>query len=464
MINRVLIRIKVVQILYSYLLVENSFNIESQPDQPTREKRFAYGLYLDMLCLMVDIADNITLRGRGKPLYDTRFIKRISSDDRIKSLRNKYMSGGFPFQDIVDNLSDAVKQSAIYKKFLKSEGSPADERIWQDIFNLIIARDAAVKSKISVMENYTLSGVERMNSMMEETFSKFFASSDNLPDALATLRMSMEKARELYLRLLQLPILLTDMRERDIEEKGKKFLATDEDRNPNLRFVENEYVAALRRNETLDAALEKIGRNMSDDDEPMLRSLLKAIEASDIYKKYMEFPATDLKTDCDFWKDIYKNVIFINPDFLQALEDRSVFWNDDIDILGTFVVKGTRRIGEGNDSNILMPMYKDEEDSRFGAELFTATVKNKDKYREYIDRALDKNLWESERLAYMDVVIVMTALAEILNFPKIPLNVSINEYIEIAKAYSTVKSGQFVNGLLHAILTQLQEDGILLKH
>lgn len=464
MINRVLIRIKVVQLLYSYLLVENSFSLESQPDQPTREKRFAYGLYLDMLCLMVDIADGITLRGRGKPLYETRFIKRLASDDRIKSLRSKYRAGGFPFAMLEDSLADEVKQSALYKKFLKSEGTPADERIWQDIFKLIIMRNAGVAGVIANMENHTMSGVERMEQMMENTFSNFFASTDNLPDALATLRRSMDKARELYLRLLQLPMILTDMRERDIEESGKKFLATDEDRNPNLRFVENEYVAALRRNEELDNALDKIGRNISDDDEPMLRALLKAIMASDIYKAYMEFPATDLKRDCEFWRDIYKNVIFINPDFLQMLEDRSVFWNDDLDILGTFVMKGTKRIGDGNESGMVLPMYKDEEDARFGAELFTAVVKNKVKYREYIDEALDKNLWESERLAYMDVVVVMTALAEILNFPKIPLSVSINEYIEIAKAYSTVKSGQFVNGLLHGIVTRLQQEGLLNKH
>ncbi len=110
-----------------------------------------------------------------------------------------------------------------------------------------------------------------------------------------------------------------------------------------------------------------------------------------------------------------------------------------------------------------MTMYKDDEDARFGAELFEYVLKNKEDYRAYINDALDTKLWESDRLAYMDIVVMMTALAEILNFPKIPLTVSINEYVEIAKAYSTRKSGQFIHGLLASILKSLHEKGVLQK-
>lgn len=487
MINRVLIRIKVVQLLYSYLLVENKFAIESQPVSPTKEKRFAYSLYLDMLALMADIASDITRRGGATPLYDTRFIQRISKDERVRAIVMRNASASVFPAEIMKDLTDKVKESGLYKKFLKSEnpGSAADEKIWQEIFNTIIMSDPALSREIAGMENYSPSGVERMRKMMDSTFSNFYASSDYLPDALKTLKLSMERARELYFRLLDLPVKLVALANMEIDERRKKFLATPEDRNPNLRFVENELVEYLSHSESLDAGLKRYGESMTEDDDPMLRSLLRAIESSDIYKEYMEFPATDFERDCDFWKNVYKKIIFDNPAFLEAMEEKSVFWNDDLDIIGTFVIKTVRRIsdnvkkaeeeGDGtialkegrlypvNDAEVILPMYKDKEDEHFGEELFSAVVNNKETYREYIDKALDTRLWEADRLAYMDVVVILTAIAEILNFPSIPLTVSLNEYIEIAKSYSTAKSGQFVHGVLSNIIRNLKEEGILLK-
>ena len=466
MINRVLIRTKVVQLLYSYLLVENRFSLESQPMPPTKEKRFAYGLYLDMLCLMSGMAEEIRRRGGDRPLYETRFIKRVVADEKIKSLIQKYRMVDFPFASVESALVEKVKESGLYKKFLKSEdpGSMADEKIWQDIFTGIIMPDPQLKLAVSQREGYTLGGVERMEAMMEETFRNFYASADNITDALATLRTSMDKARELYFRLLWLPVQLVQLRERDIDDARSRFTASAEDRNPNMRFVENAFVKEIASNEDIDAAMEKIGRNMTADDEPMLRALLRAVMESDIYKEYTEFPATDFKADCDFWKNIYKNIIFVNSDFLEALEDKSVFWNDDLDTIGTFVLKTVKRVSDRLPFTSIMTTYKDEEDAGFGAELFSLVVRNKEDYRGYINDALDTKLWDSDRLAYMDIVIMITALAEILNFPKIPITVSINEYVEIAKAYSTRKSGQFVHGLLAAVLRRLKDEGKLLKN
>lgn len=464
MINRVLIRIKVVQLLYSYLLVENQFNLESQPESPTKEKRFSYGLYLDMLLLMVRISHGIRQRGGGEPLASTRFIMRTESDDKIRSLSNRYRMSGFPFADVEKSLTEEVKSSALYKHFLKSDnpGSIADEKIWEDIFRIIIMGNPEVNAIISRMENFTLSGVERMQEMMQRTFKAFFASGDHLPDALASLRESLNKARELYFRLLALPIALTDLREREIDENRKKYILTDEDRNPNLRFVENQLVEKLRANERIEKYLKDHKAEWSlRDDDTLLNALLKAIMASDTYQEYMAFPATDFAMDCELWRNLFKHVIFDNPDFLEWLEDKSVFWNDDVDIIGTFMLKTLRRF-ENSDSDPIMDQFKDDEDARFGAELFSKVVANKDEYRTIIDNAIDKSAWETERMAFMDIVIVMTAIAEILNFPKVPLTVSVNEYIEIAKAYSTGKSGQFVHGLLAEIIDMLRADGKLI--
>lgn len=465
MINRVLIRIKVIQVLYSYLLVENRFALESQPSQPTKEKRFAYALYLEMLALIAGIAEGVKRRGGDRPLYQTRFIRNILSDEKVKSIMVRDSRSGSPFEYVKTQLIEKVKESGLYKNFLKDEDSESrtTDKIWQELFNQVIISDPALNSKIAEMENYSLSGMERMRNMMEQTFINFYASTDNLAEAIKTLDHSMDKARELYFRLLELPCQLTALREREIEDARNKFLASAEDKNPNMRFVENQLTDALYHNESLQKGIERYGRGLSNDDEPILRAILKAIAGSEIYRNYMDAPTTDFHKDCEFWRAIYKNIIFVNTDFLQALEDKCVFWNDDIDIIGTFVCKTIRRFGENDSSDVILPMYKDEEDARFGSELFRYVVKNKETYRDYINEALDKTLWETDRIAYMDVIIMMTAIAEILNFPAIPLSVSINEYIEIAKSYSTNKSGQFVNGLLGKIIQNLKSEGLLLK-
>lgn len=305
MINRVLIRIKVIQILYSFLLVEKQFSLESQPSAPTKEKRFAYSLYLSMLLFFTKISDSIAKRGGERPLAETRFIKKLMSDDKIKSLALRYRSEHFDFDNVVDDVAAIIKESALYKNYLKNKGTEAglgDERIWKDIFDTIIMANPSVNSVISRRENYTLRGVERMRQIMDETFTNFMISQDNLDEAVKTLRHSLEKARELYIRLLSLPIELTHLREVELDERRHRYITTDEDLNPNLRFVENGFVAALRNDEELEQAIETNKISWNAEEPLMMRRLLKAIIDSDIYNEYMEMPETDFSNDCEFWK------------------------------------------------------------------------------------------------------------------------------------------------------------------
>lgn len=464
MINRVLIRTKVVQLLYSYLLVESPFSLESQPTSPTKEKRFAYGLYLDMLCLMVNVAEKIEKRGGVRPLYDTRFITRVVADDKMKSLRQRYRTHDFPFKSVENELADEIKDSGIYKRFLKSDlrGTASEDNVWIEIFDHIINVNPALNALIASRENYSLKGVDTMKELIKTTFSNFFASADHLPDALAQLEMSLAKARELFMRMLRLPIEITNLRERQIDDSQHKLLKTEEDINPNMRFVENEFVKALEYNTELHKYLQDHKIDMWKDSESLIRSLLRDIMQSEVYYDYMNFPATDFINDCEFWRNLYKYVIFNNQNLIEDLEDKSVFWNDDLDIMGTFLLKTVRRF-ERDPNTDLLPMYKDQEDAEFGATLFSAVINHKDEYRQLIDEAIDRRIWESERLSFMDVVVVMTAVAEIMTFPKIPLQVTVNEYIEIAKAYSSSKSGIFVHGLLADIIDNLQAQGRLLK-
>lgn len=466
MINRVLIRIKVVQLLYSYLLTENQFMLESQPSAPTKEKRFAYSLYLDMLVLMVKLAERIEKRGGYLPLADTRFIKKLMADDKIKSLLSKYANEEFQLAPIVDYLADKIKDSAIYKNYIKNLDTRGakEDGVWAEIFRMLIYPDATVMTLIEKRENHTMRGVERMKGMMEDTFSNFFASQDNVDDGLRDLARSMDKARELYMRLLMLPVDLTHLRARQIDDNRHKYIVTDEDLNPNTRFVDNELVASIAEDPVVAEYADKNKISWLQEEPHMMDSLLKAIMESEIYDDYMRFPATDYHTDCEFWRNIFRYVIFNNTDFLETLEDKSVFWNDDLDVIGTFVLKTIKRFEDPSTSHCpVLDMYKDDEDAEFGYLLFREVMRNKDSYRSIINDVIDSSSWDMDRLAFMDVVVIMTALAEILNFPKIPLNVSINEYIEMAKSYSTHRSGTFVNGILGSLVSRLQEDGVLHK-
>ncbi|MDE6548421.1 MAG: transcription antitermination protein NusB [Muribaculaceae bacterium] len=467
MINRVLIRIKVVQLLYSYFLVQNNFTVQSIPSAPTKEKRFAYSLYLDYLYLMIDIAESINLRTKNSPLYETRFIQRLLADNIIKSVSSKYSGGRFPLDACVDDLCERIKNSAIYKNFLKDPKS--DSKIWPELFRHFISVDPKINSIAEGFENYSLRGVDRAKEMITQTFSEFASSQDNILDGLSDLKASLDKARELYFRLLMLPIDITYQREVDLDERRHRYLKSEDDLNPNPKFIDNELVKLLDANEEIKDFAQKNKVSWLEQDRDLIKHLLKKIIESDLYKDYMANPVSDLHEDCEFWKKAMRNIILNDQEFLEGLETMSVFWNDDLDIMGDFVLKTFRRFEDkasDPDSKIqepVLPMYKDSEDAKFGKELFEATVKKHAVYRGYIDETLNKQHWDSDRLAYMDVVIMVTALAEIFNFPKIPIQASLNEYIEIAKSYSSSKSGSFINGLLAGVISNLKESGKLRK-
>lgn len=465
MINRILIRIKVIQILYSYLLVEKRFSIEKMPLEPSKEKRFAYSLYLDMLVLLYRISEKITQRGEYKPLRATRFIQRILSDENLSSRIRSYNATGFPYEKEIESIAHEIKNSSWYKNTLKGieNNTPGiEENLWSQLYRIFVLPSIELNQSISKQEGYTSKGLERMQEILAQTFSNFMASHDDCKAADSTLRRSLDDARELYFRLLLLPVELTYMERRRLEENQRKYLPTDQDLNPNTRFIDNEFVSKLQSAEIFKSYIDKHNLSWYPQEQVMMDSLLKVILESDIYREYMAMRDSDLKTDCDFWKEIYKKIIFTNTDFLQVLEDTSVFWNDDLEIMGTFVLKTIKRVEDG-DSQPILAQYKDEEDSRFGYELLHEVLKNREEYRGYIDSTLSEQKWTRDRLAFMDVIIIITALAEILNFPKIPLHVSINEYVEIAKSYSSSKSGAFVHGLLASIIDNLKRDGKLLK-
>jgi N utilization substance protein B len=197
-------------------------------------------------------------------------------------------------------------------------------------------------------------------------------------------------------------------------------------------------------------------------DKDFVKGLFEKIADSDIYKEYMASEDDSYAADREFWRKVYKHFIQNNPELDQVLEDQSLYWNDDKEIVDTFVLKTIKRFDEKNGAaQPLLPEYKDEEDKEYARRLFRRSILNADYYRHLISE--NTRNWDLDRIAFMDVIIMQTALAEILSFPNIPVSVSLNEYVEIAKVYSTPKSGSFINGTLDGIVKNLKRDGKLTK-
>lgn len=283
-----------------------------------------------------------------------------------------------------------------------------------------------------------------------------------LAQAKKELKKSLDKSYELYNALLKLIIELTDVQDLRLDEAKHKFLPTEEDMNPNMRFVENEFVKKLREDQTLSEFVEDKKINWRDD-ELFVRLLLDKILRSEDYQEYMEMPKTSLVRDGEVWYQLLKKVVFTDENLLEHLQSMSVFYtDDDLNIMGQFVLKTIRRFEDGEASPIF-PQFKDDEDSKFGEQLFLKVVAEMEENNSYIDKFVKTEKWDTDRIAMMDRLVMCTALTEMRNFPSIPVNVSLNEYIELAKDYSTPRSGQFVNGILNSVVNQMRADKVIIK-
>lgn len=272
---------------------------------------------------------------------------------------------------------------------------------------------------------------------------------------------SLSKAYDLYNYMLLLMDGITQYAADRISFLSMKLRPTESDRNPNLKFVNNRFVAQLRENAQLLKFAEKSKLNWIDNSD-FLRRMLDNIEASDIYNEYMNSGLSSYEEDREVWRKLYKAFVFDNEELDALLEEQSLYWNDDKAIVDTFVLKTIKRFDENEGaSQQLLPEYKDIADMDFARKLFRAAVTNAEEYRALMSGS-SKN-WDMSRLAFMDVVIMQVALAELMTFNDIPLSVTLNEYVEIAKHYSTAKSGSFVNGLLDTISKKLRENGKIEK-
>lgn len=296
--------------------------------------------------------------------------------------------------------------------------------------------------------------------MVQLTYAYYQNGNRNIDSAEKELLFSLTKAYDLYNYLLQLVVEVAR------EERHRHDLLTARAQRegtpaPSEKFVANRFALQLEENKMLQNFVEDKKTSWENDKE-FVRGLCNRIEQSETYTSYMASEEDSYDADREVWRKLYKQFFKDNEDLDLLLEDKSLYWNDDKEIVDTFVMKTIKRFDPTNKAaQPLLPEYDDEEDRELARKLFRSTILNAEMYQRYMSEA-SRN-WDFSRLAYMDVVIMQIALAEMLTFPNIPVSVTINEYVDLAKRYSTPRSGGYINGMLDAIARHLAKRGKLMK-
>lgn len=286
--------------------------------------------------------------------------------------------------------------------------------------------------------------------------------SDDFSPNQKFLLFSIDNMYNLYLLLISLLIEVQKRAEEDLQKKQNKHLATTEDKNPNRKFVNNEVLLQLKENLQLQNQLEAHKMFHWNLDAEYVDVIFKAIASSDLYKTYLQTRTSDFREDKEFIVDVFKDIIAPNEKLYEYIEDKNLTWLDDLPTINTTILKLLRKAKPSNPDNHFIPkLYKDSEDKQFAIDLFRKTLLNRTSLNKEIE--LKTQNWDSDRIATVDFVLLQMAICELKNFPSIPVKVTMNEYLEIAKEYSTPKSSVFINGILDKLVKEYEETGTLNK-
>lgn len=275
------------------------------------------------------------------------------------------------------------------------------------------------------------------------------------------LAFSIQKSYDLYHAILLLLIELADYAHKEIEQAKQKRLATDEELNPNMRFVENQLLEQIRNTEDFTRYVQYHTISWNNHNE-LIKHLFREIQETELYQNYMTAEKATYNADKQLIFSLLAGPLVENDFLHQSLEDQSIFWNDDLEFVLSMIIKTLKRFNKGNNQNRLMDLYKSEDDQQFAPQLLKSCIKSYDNNLLLIDQHT-KN-WDVERIAFMDILILQMAIVELTDFPTVPTNVTFNEYIEISKFYSTPKSSNFINGVLDKIVSTLRSKNRIKKY
>ena len=296
--------------------------------------------------------------------------------------------------------------------------------------------------------------------IVQLTYAYYQNGNKNIDTAEKELFFSLSKAYDLYNYMLALMVAVNKeaARRNEVLVQRAKREGTAE---PSQKFVFNRFAIQLAENKQLQDFM-STQKSGWDENAAFVSSLLEKIEQSDIYQDYMNSTDDSYDADRELWRKLYRTFIQDNDEIDAILEDMSLYWNDDKTIVDTFVLKTIKRFEEQNGAKQeLLQEWDSEEEKDFARKIFRAAILNADEYQRAMSEA-SRN-WDFSRLAFMDIILMQIAIAEMMTLPNIPISVTINEYVEIAKFYSTPKSAGYINGMLDGIARNLVESGRLAK-
>jgi len=283
---------------------------------------------------------------------------------------------------------------------------------------------------------------------MQSVYAMLQSHNDDIIREEKFLKNSVLKLYELYVLNLQLLVEVQKLAARKIALSKKKILATKEELNPNNKFLENKIINSISESVSLEGFIALNNLNNWELDGEYVKIIFEQLLQSDLYKNYLNTDEDSYKIDKAFVISFFKEIIAPNDKLAEYFEDTMISWVDDIPFVNTWLVRTLSKQKEDN-AFILGSLYKDEDDENFVSKIFTKTVlKHKEYERDIEDKTPN---WETDRIADIDMILIKMAITEFVNFPSIPTRVTINEYIEISKDYSTEKSSYFINGVLDKI-------------
>jgi len=296
---------------------------------------------------------------------------------------------------------------------------------------------------------------------MQSIYSMHQNNSQNIEKEEKFLFKSIENVTNLYLTIISALIEIQKYESDFIQKSKKKYRPSPEELNPNTKFIDNRIFYILSKSDSIAKALEERKINIWKRNNDCIMLILNDIKTSELYKKYKSSDENSFAHDRAFMIDLFTEIIAPNNHLYQYLEDYSITWIDDIPTVNTNIHKQLKKIKSETDIFEVYQLYKDEDDKEFAKQIFRKTILNEPILeKEYIDKTPN---WDKERIAEIDTIILKMAICEFLKFPSIPFKVTINEYLEIAKEYSTPKSNIFINGILDKIAQQYKQENKTLK-
>ena len=297
--------------------------------------------------------------------------------------------------------------------------------------------------------------------VMQTLYAMQQTQSDRIDTHEKFMFQSIENIRHLYLLMLSTLIEMQKKEQEFLELSSQKHLATPQERNYNPKFINNKVLLMLKNSEKLSQHIENERIDYFEVHDQYIKMLLTQMKASNIYQKYMSTRENSFEEDRNLIHDLFTELIAPDEKIYEFIEDAKLTWVDDVPVVNTYIQKQLRQLKSENDYWRMPKLYKDEDDQVFAQQLFRRTALNASELKKTYEEKTRN--WDIDRVADLDIILLNMAICEFLKFPSIPVKVTINEYLEIAKEYSTPKSSIFINGILDVLVKQYTQDNTLQK-